>query len=72
MQLADFPPTRAARTEEQKAFGIYDGLGIYLAFESEPNFPLKFESLDLTASGIELCTVKTLARQYDASYRFCS
>jgi hypothetical protein len=36
-------------------------LGIYLTFDSEPNFPLKFESLDLTHSGIELCLVKTLA-----------
>jgi hypothetical protein len=30
-------------------------------FESEPNFPLKFESLDLAKSGIELCNVKTHA-----------
>jgi Subtilase family len=29
-------------------------------FDSEPNFPLKFESLDLTNSGIELCSVRTL------------
>src|SRR4051812_17721754 len=48
-----------ARAEEQKAFGLEDGFGIYLTFESEPNFELKFESLDLTRSGVELCTVKT-------------
>ena len=30
-----------------------------MTFQSEPNFPLKFESLDLTKSGIELCSVKT-------------
>jgi len=59
-KLEEIAPTAVARTEEQKAFGIYDGNGIYLAFESEPNFPLKFESLDLTASGIDLCAVKTL------------
>jgi hypothetical protein len=47
------------RAEEQTAFGLDDGLGIYLTFESEPNFELKFESLDVTKSGIELCTVKT-------------
>jgi hypothetical protein len=59
-KLEEIAPTAVARAEDQKAFGIYDGNGIYLAFESEPNFPLKFESLDLTARGIELCTVKTL------------
>ncbi len=46
--------------EEQKAQGIDDGLGIYLTFFSEPNFPLKFESLDLLRSGVELCAVKAL------------
>ena len=51
---------RLDRATEQKAFGLDDGFGIDLAFESEPNFPLKFESLDLTRSGIELCSVKTL------------
>ena len=49
-----------ARAVEQKAFGLDDGLGIYLTFQSEPNFELKFESLDLTRSGIELC--KTVAQ----------
>jgi hypothetical protein len=50
----------ADRAEEQRALGLDDGLGIYLTFKSEPNFPLKFESLDLAKSGIELCNVKTL------------
>jgi hypothetical protein len=48
------------RIEAQRAQGIDEGLGIYLVFKSEPNFPLKFESLDLVNSGIELCAVKTL------------
>lgn len=47
------------RVAEQTALGIEDGRGIYVSFESEPNFDLKFESLDLAKSGIELCTVKT-------------
>src|SRR5260370_11200850 len=51
--------TAQARAEEQKAFGLDDGIGIYLTFESEPNFDLKFESLDVTRSGIELCTHRT-------------
>jgi Subtilase family len=51
--------TAQARAEEQKAFGLDDGIGIYLTFQSEPNFDLKFESLDVTRSGIELCTLKT-------------
>lgn len=54
-----FAATAQERAEEQTAFGLDDGLGIYLTFESEPNFELKFESLDIAKSGIELCTVKT-------------
>ena len=48
-----------ARADEQKAFGLDDGIGIYLTFQSEPNFDLKFESLDVARSGIELCALKT-------------
>jgi hypothetical protein len=59
-QLNDIAPEAAGRVEEQRAIGLDAGFGIYLAFESEPNFPLKFESLDLTRSGIELCSVKQL------------
>ena len=60
-KLETLTPQATARAEEQRAQGLDDGLGIYLMFESEPNFPLKFESLDLAKSGIELCNVKTLA-----------
>jgi hypothetical protein len=59
-QLEAISPQAAARAEEQRALGLDAGLGIYLRFDSEPNFPLKFESLDLTSSGIQLCNVKTL------------
>jgi hypothetical protein len=58
-RLEQVGETAAARAEEQKAFGLDDGLGIYLTFQSEPNFDLKFESLDIARSGIELCTLKT-------------
>ncbi|MDF2374413.1 MAG: hypothetical protein P1V21_26885, partial [Rhizobiaceae bacterium] len=58
-QLANLSSERA---EEQLAFGVDDGRGIYLTFESEPQFELKFESLDVTRSGIELCAVKTTDR----------
>jgi hypothetical protein len=57
-QLNDIAPEAASRANEQRTIGLDAGFGIYLAFESEPNFPLKFESLDLTRSGIELCSVK--------------
>lgn len=60
-KLEAISPQATARIGEQKALGLDDGLGIYLAFESEPNFPLKYESMDLAKSGIELCVVKTLA-----------
>jgi Subtilase family len=51
--------TARERADEQKAFGLDDGYGIYLIFQSEPNFELKFESLDVRRSGIELCNLKT-------------
>jgi hypothetical protein len=53
-------PEAEERADEQRTFGLDAGLGIYLAFQSEPNFELKLESLDLAKSGIELCNVKTL------------
>lgn len=46
------------RVDEQKADGIGVFNGIYLKFESSPGFELKFESLDVRNSGIELCSVK--------------
>lgn len=60
-RLQDLAPNVEELIGAQKAQGIDEGLGIYLAFKSEPNFPLKFESLDLISHGIELCAVKTLA-----------
>jgi len=44
--------------KEQKAFGIDAGNGIYIQFESEPGFDLKFESLEAIKSGIELLAVQ--------------
>lgn len=58
-QLETAQQANVERVEEQRALGLDTGLGIYLTFESEPNFELKFESLDAARSGIELCTVKT-------------
>ncbi len=54
----------AAREQEsdiiqaQKAFGLDAGNGLYLTFESESEFDLKFQSLEYERSGIELCSVK--------------
>jgi hypothetical protein len=59
-KLEAISPQATARIDEQKAIGLDDGLGLYLTFESEPNFPLKYESMDLAKSGIELCVVKAL------------
>ncbi len=39
--------------------GFYESPGIILAFESDPSFPLAFESLELRKSGIELLSVTT-------------
>jgi hypothetical protein len=49
-----------ATVEEQTAYGIDAKNGIYLQFESEPNFALKFESLEAQRSGIELLAVRYL------------
>jgi hypothetical protein len=64
-QISEAAETRA---EEQRAFGLDDGHGIYLTFESEPQFELKFESLDLTKSGVELCAVITTDRTQATVY----
>lgn len=42
----------------QKAVGLDAGWGMYISFESEPGFDLKFGSLEFQPSGIELCAVK--------------
>ena len=49
--------------KEQKAYGIDAGNGIYLQFESDPEFELKFESLEVIRSGIELLTVQTVGEK---------
>lgn len=43
---------------EQKSFGLSVCNGIYLKFESDPKFDLKFDSLEFQRSGIELCAIK--------------
>lgn len=60
-KLETLGETAQTRVEEQRAFGLDEGAGIYLTFQSEPNFDLKFESLDVSRSGIELCTLKITA-----------
>ena len=59
-QLEEIAPVAAATAEAQRARGIDAQVGIYLVFESEPDFEMKFESLDVRRSGIELCAVKRL------------
>jgi hypothetical protein len=39
--------------------GFYESPGLTLSFESDPDFPLAFESLDLTRSKIQLLSVTT-------------
>ncbi len=47
------------RVADQKAQGIDADTGITIQFESEPNFEMKFDSLDMARSGVELLNVKT-------------
>lgn len=48
------------RADDQKAAGIDGGHGIVLQFEGAANFEMKFESLDVARSGIELLNVRNL------------
>jgi len=62
-QLEAVLSTESDIIHEQEAFGLDSGNGIYLSFESEPGFQLKFESLEYQRSGIELCTVKEVEQK---------
>ncbi|MBP5856696.1 S8 family peptidase [Marivibrio halodurans] len=57
-QMEDIEAMAAERIAAQKAEGVDAGNGVYLQFDSEPGFDLKFESLDFAPSGIELCSVR--------------
>jgi hypothetical protein len=54
--------------KEQAAFGIGIENGIYVEFESEPDFDLKSESLEAIRSGIELVNVRRVGRK---TYAVC-
>ncbi len=49
-------------SREQRAFAINVQDGIYLEFNSEPGFDLKFDSLGFTPSGIELLNVRQIEK----------
>lgn len=57
-QLEQIERSAQQRIAEQRAEGVDAGNGIYLQFDSEPGFDLKFESLEFSRRGIELCAVK--------------
>jgi len=57
-QLQQISDTAEERVTEQKAEGVDAGNGIYLQFDSDAGFDLKFESLEFERSGIELCAVR--------------
>lgn len=62
-QIEQAQEQEASIIQEQKAFGLDAGNGIYISFASEPFFDLKFESLEFQRSGIELCSIKQLGEQ---------
>ena len=59
--VAAFQQARARREQfpQNIGNGFYQSPGLTLTFESEPQFPLAFESLDLPASKIQLLSVVT-------------
>jgi hypothetical protein len=56
-QLAAIQDEEPTVVSQQKAIGLDAGWGIYISFESEPDFDLKFGSLEFQRSGIELCVI---------------
>ena len=66
-QIKEAQQQEANIIQEQKAFGLDVGNGIYISFESEPAFDLKFESLEFQPSGIELCSIKQIGEQIVAT-----
>lgn len=58
--LRDVAAEAENTTEEQHAFGVDAGNGIFLEFESEPGFDLPTESLEDVRRRIELLSVKEL------------
>jgi len=66
-QVEEIQQQESELIQQQKAFGLEVNNGIYLAFESEQGFELKFQSLDFQTSGIELCTVKEVDKQIIAT-----
>lgn len=59
-RLEETAATAEQRAQEQQAAGIDGGHGIVLQFEGTTNFEMKFESLDVTRSGIELLNVRAM------------
>ena len=57
-QLEQVAERAEERAEAQQAAGIDGGHGIVVEFESVANFEMKFESLDVSRSGIELLNVR--------------
>jgi hypothetical protein len=60
-QLREAAQASDTAVAAQKNAGIEDGFGITLQFDGSPNFDLKFESLNVSGSGIELLGVRTLS-----------
>ena len=58
-QLEQVAERADERAEAQAAAGIDGGHGIVVEFESAANFEMKFESLDVARSGIELLNVRS-------------
>ncbi len=59
-QFATIREQATTAVEEQRAVGIDAKNGIYLQFESDPDFDLKTESLEVWRSGIELLSEHTI------------
>jgi hypothetical protein len=54
--------------KQQAAFGVGAERGIYVEFESEPDFELRFESFERARVGIELMNVRTVGNR---TYAVC-
>ena len=62
-QLEKIEDEELSFVSEQKDAGFDVSHGIYISFESEADFDLKFTSLEFQPSGIELCSIRNVGNK---------
>ncbi len=66
-QIGELKPELAAARQAQEEAGLESGFGLKVEFESFPDVPLAFESLDQKRQGIELLNVREEGQRIKAT-----